>query len=65
MAETRAKAFAKMALSVYAHEGTFHVDFRTAEECHEAAAAFRELGCAVAPIEGMLRLAIICPPSDS
>jgi hypothetical protein len=63
MADTRAQAFAKMALEVYAHEGTFHVDFGTVEECDEAAAAFRDLGCAVAPIEGMLRLAIICPPA--
>ena len=63
MAETRAQAFARVTLAVYAQEGTFHVDFASAEECEEAISAFRELGCAVAPIEGMLRLAIICPPS--
>jgi hypothetical protein len=63
MAESRARAFAIMTLAVYAHEGTFHVDFSTTEEFEEAIAAFRELGCAVAPIEGTLRLAVICPPS--
>ena len=64
MAESRAQAFAKMTLQVYAHEGTFQVDFASAEERDEATAAFWQLGCAVAPIDGTLQLAIICPPSD-
>ena len=62
MAETRLQRFAKLCLESYAHKGTFVVEVATLQERFDAAAIFRELGCAVLNVPHKLQLAVTCPP---